>query len=71
MMAKTGDLNGDRVANSVDAAIVLQYEAALMQPAGDLSAWQAAADVNCDSVVNSIDSSLILQYDAGLTTLRP
>jgi hypothetical protein len=55
----------------VDAAIVLQYEAALMQPSGDMAGWQAAADVSCDGLVNSIDASLILQHEAGLITLRP
>jgi hypothetical protein len=71
MMSKTVDLNGDGLATSVDAAIVLQYEAALMQPSGDMAGWQAAADVSCDGLVNSIDASLILQHEAGLITLRP
>lgn len=70
MGAKTGDLNLDGAANSIDAALVLQADAGISPlPAGDMP-MQAAADVNCDTSVNSIDASLILQADAGLYDLR-
>ena len=69
MPAKTGDLNGDGVSNSLDALYVLFYAAGVSgkQSAG----WVAAADVNCDGIVNAVDASLILQHDAGLYNLRP
>lgn len=70
MGAKTGDLNLDGAANSIDAVLVLQAEAGLTPMPVDGTATHAAADVNCDRLVNSIDASLILQADAGLYHLR-
>ncbi len=57
-----GDVNGDDVANSVDAALVLQFGAGLL---GSLDC-QDAADVNGDGNITSIDAALILQFTAGL-----
>jgi hypothetical protein len=57
-----GDVDGDRSVSSIDAALVLQYTAGLLetlrQPDG--------ADVNNDGMINSIDVALILQNTAGL-----
>jgi len=70
MGAKTGDLNTDGAANSLDAALVLQHDAGLAPlPAEDVY-LHAAGDVNCDASVNSVDASLILQADAGLYEIR-
>ena len=60
--AVAGDANCDGVANSLDAAIVLQYAAGLV----DSLPCLALADVNGDGRVDAIDAALILQYDAGL-----
>ena len=65
---KTGDLNGDAITNSIDALLVLFYEAGLSDAPSDT--WRVFADVNCDSAVNAADASLILQADAGLIVLR-
>ena len=65
---KTGDLNGDAKTNSIDALLVLFYEARLTEAPNET--WHSFADVNCDSSVNATDASLILQADAGLIVLR-
>jgi len=65
---KTGDLNGDAKTNSIDALLVLFYEAGLTKAPSET--WPVFADVNCDSSVNAADASLILQADAGLVVLR-
>jgi hypothetical protein len=57
-----GDMNCDGRVNSVDAALVLQATAGLI----DFFPVCASGDVNHDGVVNSIDAALILQFDAGL-----
>jgi hypothetical protein len=57
-----GDVNCDGIVDAVDAALVLQLEAALI-------AWlrcQEKADVNADRVVNAVDAVLILERVAGL-----
>jgi hypothetical protein len=56
-----GDANCDGLVNSLDAALVLQYDAGLIH-----SLTCADADYNHDGVVNSLDAALILQKDAGL-----
>ncbi|MEX0785429.1 MAG: dockerin type I repeat-containing protein [Dehalococcoidia bacterium] len=60
-----GDANCDFGVSSVDATIVLQYDAGLL----DQLACASRADVNGDGVVNSLDASLILQHSAGLIDL--
>lgn len=70
MGAKTGDVTGEGVVDSIDAALVLQYGAGLGNPSPS-AAWIAAGDVNCDLVVNAIDATLVLQASAGLYHLRP
>ena len=72
MLSKTGDLNDDGTANSVDALLVLFYDAGLSKPsAAQANRWFANADVNCDTTVNALDATLILQAGAGLYDLRP
>ncbi|MEX0785249.1 MAG: hypothetical protein WD939_01300 [Dehalococcoidia bacterium] len=72
MESKTGDLNQDGTANSVDALLVLFYSAELSEPAPeDERRWVAAADDDCDLIVTSLDATLILQSDAGMYELRP
>jgi hypothetical protein len=72
MQSKTGDLNADGTANSVDALLVLFYNAGLSSPPPDgADLWFAEADVNCDTTVNALDATLILQAGAGLYNLRP
>jgi streptogramin lyase len=63
-----GDVNGDRVANSTDALIVLSADAGL-----DASQFCPVncGDVNADGLVNSTDALIILSYDAGLTVPFP
>jgi hypothetical protein len=57
-----GDVNCDGLVNAVDAALVLQLNAALA--AGLLC--EEHGDVNHDGEVSSIDAAIILQIDAGL-----
>jgi len=57
-----GDVNDDGSVNSVDAQLVLQLKAGLI----DTLANVASADVNGDGEVTSVDAALILQKDAGL-----
>jgi hypothetical protein len=62
-----GDVDCSGVATSIDAQLVLQFDAQL------LSALSCGinADVSGDGRVNSIDATLILQYDAGLIAAFP
>ncbi len=57
-----GDASCEGDVNSIDAALVLQLDAGLI----DALACEDAADVNGDGRVNSLDAALILQFDAGL-----
>jgi hypothetical protein len=57
-----GDVNCSRWVDSIDAALVLQFDAGLVRSL----ACQHAADVNGDRRINSVDAALILQLDAGL-----
>ena len=57
-----GDATCDGAANSVDAAVVLQFEAALAHSIP----CPLAANVNWDAGIDAVDASLILQSDAGL-----
>lgn len=59
-----GDVNDDGHVNSVDAALILQYNAGLARTLPNLG----SADVNHNGSVNSIDGALVLQYVAGLLT---
>ncbi len=57
-----GDVSCDGEVDAIDAALVLQFGAALI---GKLSC-EKAADVNEDGAINAIDAVLILQFVAGL-----
>ena len=57
-----GDVDCSFEVNSIDAALVLQYDAGLLERLD----CQFAADVNFDGSINSIDAALILQDVAGL-----
>lgn len=62
-----GDVNGDGTITSVDALLVLQYGANLLETLPNLD----AADVNADGVINSVDATLILQFTGGLLPNLP
>ena len=57
-----GDVNDDGTVNSVDALLVLQFGASLL----DSLANEAVADVNADGAITSVDAALILQHTAGM-----
>jgi hypothetical protein len=61
-----GDANCDLQIDSLDAALVLQYDAGLV---GQLP-FLPAADPSKDGIVNSKDAALILQFHAGLISDR-
>jgi alpha-tubulin suppressor-like RCC1 family protein len=61
-----GDVNCDSSVNAIDAALVLQFGAGLLQVCGAKLPCQQNADVNHDVSVSGIDAALILQYTAGL-----
>lgn len=61
--ASLGDVNCDGGwPNSVDATLILQFDAALL----DSLPCQDVADPNEDGIINSVDAALILQFDARL-----
>lgn len=62
-----GDVNGDGLVNSVDAALLLQLEAGLI----DSVRYMNNADVNEDGDINSVDAQLILQFEADLIDSLP
>jgi hypothetical protein len=62
-----GDGNCNGATNSIDAALVLQFAAALL----DFLDCAVSADVNEDGLVNAIDAALILQFNAGLLEELP
>ncbi|MEX0786437.1 MAG: nidogen-like domain-containing protein [Dehalococcoidia bacterium] len=62
-----GDVNCDGVVNSIDAALILQFVAGLVNSLG----CQDEADVNEDGNVNSIDAAIVLQYIAGFVPSLP
>lgn len=57
-----GDANCDQRVNSIDAALVLQFDAALISA----FACTDQADINQDGRIDSRDAAAILQIDAGL-----
>ncbi|OGO50952.1 MAG: hypothetical protein A2148_02340 [Chloroflexi bacterium RBG_16_68_14] len=57
-----GDVDCDRTVTSIDAALVLQYDARLLASLP----CQDAAEVSGDGRINAIDAVLILQVVAGL-----
>lgn len=63
----SGDANCDSTVNSIDAAIVLQFDAALI----DRVPCPLEADVSFDGMVNALDASIILQHEAALLAHCP
>lgn len=57
-----GDANCDGAVNAIDAALILQATAQLI----DAVSCSENADVNGDGVIDVLDAALILQMDAGL-----
>ncbi len=57
-----GDANCDGIVSSLDAVLVLQVDAGLL----DEAPCQLQADASFDGVVNSLDAAIILQREAGL-----
>lgn len=57
-----GDVDCNGSANSIDAALILQKTARLI----NTLACEDAGDVNNDGLLNAVDAALILQKDAGL-----
>ncbi len=62
-----GDANCDGTVSSIDAVLLLQYDAGLVSSLP----CEQNADGNCDGVSNSLDATFILQYDAGLISSLP
>jgi hypothetical protein len=62
---ETGDASCDGRVNSIDAALVLQFNARLIP----LNDCLVEADINRDDRINSIDALIILQCSAGLSDL--
>lgn len=54
-----GDANKDGSVDNIDAAMVLKYDAGIIDDIDN-------ADVNKDGEINNIDAALILKYDAGI-----
>ncbi len=59
-----GDVNNDGEANNLDAAIVLRYDAGILEELSDTQ--RLLGDVDRDGEITNIDASLILKYDAGI-----
>jgi hypothetical protein len=62
-----GDADCDGVANAIDAALVLQLEAGIV----DSLLCELNADANQDGNVNAVDAALILQFVAGIVDSLP
>ncbi len=58
-----GDVNGDGNVDNLDAAMILKYDAGIIEL--DSRAW-IASDVNRDGSADNLDAAMILKYDAGL-----
>ncbi len=56
-----GDANDDGVVDNLDAAMILKYDAGVIN-----SVNESAADVNGDGAVDNLDAAMILKYDAGI-----
>ncbi len=56
-----GDVNGDGYVDNLDAAMILKYDAGILD-----SINEATADVNGDGYTDNLDAAKILKYDAGI-----
>ena len=56
-----GDVNGDGYVDNLDAAMILKYDAGILD-----SINEATADVNGDGYADNLDAAKILKYDAGI-----
>jgi RHS repeat-associated protein len=67
---KYGDLNGDKVINSIDLALMKRYLFGVVSsfPSAD---GLKAADLNGDGVINTIDYSLMKRFTSGLISNFP
>ncbi len=63
-----GDVNGDGVADNLDAAYVLRYDALLITLDDNQI---ASADVNGDGNADNLDAAILLKYDAGIISHFP
>ena len=63
----SGDVNCDAETDSMDAELILQFEAGLV----NTLACRLQADTDADDNIDSIDAALILQYDAQLVDRLP
>lgn len=61
--ASIGDVNGDGSVDNLDAALVLKYDAAIIELT---EAQLSAADVSGDKSSDNLDAAMILRYDAGI-----
>ena len=62
-----GDVNDDGEVDSVDALLILQYDARLIKSLPN----STSADVNEDDTINAVDANLILQFVAGFISQLP
>ena len=62
-----GDVNCGNQVNSIDATIILQFSASLIES----MACQENGDVNGDGAINPIDAALILQLEAAIIVNLP
>ena len=60
---KKGDVNADDCVDNLDAAMILKYDAGIIELTTDQS---VVADVNGDGYVDNLDAAKILKYDAGI-----
>jgi hypothetical protein len=62
VVAVQGDVNCDGRKNSVDAALMLQYDSGLIES----FSCPDDADMNGDGAVNALDAAVLLMLEAGL-----
>ncbi len=60
-LTQKGDVNGDGYGDNLDAAMILKYDAGILD-----SINEATADVNGDGYTDNLDAAMILKYDAGI-----
>lgn len=58
-----GDANSDGAYDNLDAALILKYDAGLIDMSEELT---EECDINGDGVADNLDAALMLKYDAGV-----